>query len=221
MVHTLASRWQRSKATCTVGRVLLCQHTLALPSLLDAMLRSSPRPVPRNRSQVCRVVWQGRKKKLVSKRQRQCRAAFPCRRRSSTCPSPPITLLCMRLRTPSLSCPSSPTSTRASMATLPRIEAIALVGSKNQRLLLSSRAQHQAATEAQRGGDETLRLEYAAHCALDIVEERSECAQLAWDMASADGRTRQCNHGEERRMPPRHPILALSSPWRTWPSTPW
>lgn len=173
------------------------------------------------------AVWSGKagRRSWGPRGKRQCRAAFPCRRRSSTCalvpPTYQSTYLCMRPRIPSPSCPSSPISTRASMATLPRIEAIALVGSKNQRLLLSSRAQHQAATEAQRGGDETLRLEYAAHCALDIVEERSECAQCASGKANADGRTRQCNHGEERRMLPRLPISASSSHWRTWPSTPW
>lgn len=55
---------------------------------------------------------------------------------------------------------------------LPRIEAIALVGSKNQRLFLSSRVQSQDGPDSQRARDETLRLEYAAHCSLDIVEER-------------------------------------------------
>lgn len=56
--------------------------------------------------------------------------------------------------------------------TLPRIEAIALVGSKNQRLFLSSRAQSQDGPDSQQARDETLRLEYAAHCSLDIIEER-------------------------------------------------
>jgi len=56
----------------------------------------------------------------------------------------------------------------------PRIEAIALVGNKNQRLFLSSRAQYQAGADSHKSGDETLRLEYAAHCSLDIIEERSE-----------------------------------------------
>lgn len=56
----------------------------------------------------------------------------------------------------------------------PRIEAIALVGSRNQRLFLSSRAHGQAGPNSQLANDETLRLEYAAHCSLDIVEERRE-----------------------------------------------
>lgn len=56
----------------------------------------------------------------------------------------------------------------------PRIEAIALVGSRNQRLFLASRVQSQAGTDSQPANDETLRLEYAAHCSLDIVEERRE-----------------------------------------------
>lgn len=58
---------------------------------------------------------------------------------------------------------------------VPRIEAIALVGSKNQRLFLSSRVQcSQSEGETHWARDETLRLEYAAHCSLDIIEERSE-----------------------------------------------
>lgn len=56
---------------------------------------------------------------------------------------------------------------------LPRIEAVAIVGSKNQKLYLRSRASYQ-----QHPGDELrnelLRLEYTAHCALDVVEERGE-----------------------------------------------
>lgn len=57
----------------------------------------------------------------------------------------------------------------------PRIEAIALVGSRNQRLYLASRAQTQAGPNSDSANDETLRLEYAAHCSLDVVEERCEC----------------------------------------------
>lgn len=70
----------------------------------------------------------------------------------------------------------------------PRIEAIALVGSRSQRIYLASRVgvqeqkqQQQAALPGGAEGgivsarvhNEVLRLEYAAHCALDIVEERS------------------------------------------------
>ena len=63
------------------------------------------------------------------------------------------------------------------MTTIPGIEAIALVGGKNQRLYLNARVryQQQAApqTQQQKVGNELLRLEYAAHCALDVIEERS------------------------------------------------
>lgn len=62
---------------------------------------------------------------------------------------------------------------------LPRIEGIALVGSRNQKLYLTSRistTSQQSADDATaaRLRNDMLRLEYAAHSALDVVEERSK-----------------------------------------------
>lgn len=56
--------------------------------------------------------------------------------------------------------------------TIPGIEAIALVGSRNQRLYLNARIAYQEKQDENRIRNEMLRLEYAAHCALDVVEER-------------------------------------------------
>lgn len=59
------------------------------------------------------------------------------------------------------------------MAVSPSIEAIAVVGSRNQRLYLGARVAYQE-SDANKVRNEMLRLEYAAHCALDVVEERGE-----------------------------------------------
>lgn len=58
---------------------------------------------------------------------------------------------------------------------IPGIEAIALVGSRNQRLYFNTRIAYQEKQDLNRVRNEMLRLEYAAHCALDVIEERCEC----------------------------------------------
>lgn len=58
--------------------------------------------------------------------------------------------------------------------TIPGIEAIGLVGSRNQKLYLNARIAFQENKDFNQIRNEMLRLEYAAHCALDVVEERGE-----------------------------------------------
>ena len=55
--------------------------------------------------------------------------------------------------------------------TVPRIEAVAIVGGKNQKLYMRGRGSYQG-RPGDKVSNELLRLEYAAHCALDVVEER-------------------------------------------------
>ncbi|PWN90692.1 Sedlin [Acaromyces ingoldii] len=65
----------------------------------------------------------------------------------------------------------------ASSSSAVRIEAVAIVGNKNQRLFLASRASSSSSSSSsssQAGVEEALRLEHAAHCALDVIDERTQ-----------------------------------------------